>query len=116
MNFGYPEMMYQFNKIRFSGSLVEQLNQIDINELIINPERYIDKFGNFNESLINKTSKKYSSSEFGIIGDDEFLKRMVFPLNEVDSNPSGYQSDVNVLDGPDEISTRLWWDTGGSNF
>lgn len=62
MNFGYPEMMYQFNKIRFSGSLVEQLNQIDINELIINPERYIDKFGNFNESLINKTSKKYSSS------------------------------------------------------
>jgi len=62
MNFGYPEMMYQFNKIRFSGSLVEQLNQIDINELIINPERYIDKFGNFNESLINITSKKYSSS------------------------------------------------------
>ncbi|MGA0373691.1 MAG: SusD/RagB family nutrient-binding outer membrane lipoprotein, partial [Flavobacteriaceae bacterium] len=60
--------------------------------------------------------KNDSSSEFGIIGDDEFLKRMVFPLNEVDSNPSGYQSGVNALDGPDEISTRLWWDTGGSNF
>ena len=64
MNFGYPEMMYQFNKIRFSGSLVEQLNQIDINELILNSEKYIDKFGNFNESLINKTSKKYSNSSF----------------------------------------------------
>lgn len=64
MNFGYPEIIYQFNKISFSGSLVEQLNQIDINELIFNSEKYIDKFGNFNESFINKTSKKYINSSF----------------------------------------------------
>lgn len=64
MNFGYPEIIYQFNKISFSGSLVEQLNQIDINELILNSEKYIDEFGNFNESFINKTSKKYTNSSF----------------------------------------------------
>jgi len=64
MNFGYPEMIYQFNKIRFSGSLIEQLNQIDINELILNSEKYIDEFGNFNKSLISKESKKYTNSSF----------------------------------------------------
>ena len=36
MNFLYPEIQHQYNKYKFSGSLVEQLNQIDVNDLISN--------------------------------------------------------------------------------
>ena len=59
MNFIYPEIQFQVNKIRFNGSLVEQFNQIDINDLIINSEKYLDNMGNFNKNLIQKKSKEY---------------------------------------------------------
>lgn len=59
----------------------------------------------------------YSNSDFGIIADDDFMKRMVFPVAEKTNNPSGYASGVSALgSGGDLISTRLWWDTGGANF
>ena len=64
MNFGYPEIQYQFNKLRFNDSLVEQLNQIDINDLIINSSKYFDNLGNFNKSQIEKSSKDYKNSSF----------------------------------------------------
>jgi hypothetical protein len=43
MNFGYPELIYQYNKIKFNDSLVEKLNQIDINDLILNTRKYINQ-------------------------------------------------------------------------
>ena len=61
MNFVYPELQFQVNKIRFNGSLMDQLNQIDINELIVNSGKYLDKAGNFNKNLIQKESKKYKT-------------------------------------------------------
>ena len=44
------------------------------------------------------------------------MKRMVFPVGERTSNAKGYTDAVSKLGGPDEIGTRLYWDTGGSNF
>ena len=44
------------------------------------------------------------------------MKRMVFPVGEKTNNASGYSDAVSKLGGPDEINTRLYWDTGGSNF
>ena len=41
MNFIYPEIHYQYTKYQFSGSLVEQLNQIDVNDLISNLKKYL---------------------------------------------------------------------------
>jgi hypothetical protein len=60
--------------------------------------------------------KNDSNSDFGVIAADDFMKRMVFPVGERTSNASGYASGVSALGGPDEIGTRLWWDTGGPNF
>ena len=57
-----------------------------------------------------------SNSDFGVIADDDFMKRMVFPVGERTSNAKGYTDAVSKLGGPDEIGTRLYWDTGGSNF
>jgi hypothetical protein len=57
-----------------------------------------------------------SNSDFGVVPADEFMKRMVFPVGEKTNNASGYSDAVSKLGGPDEINTRLYWDTGGSNF
>jgi hypothetical protein len=31
-------------------------------------------------------------------------------------NPDGVADAVTKMGDPDNIATRLWWDTGGSNF
>ena len=75
MNFLYPEILYQYTKYQFSGSLVEQLNQIDVNDLISNSEKYFDELGNFNVELIKQSSKvKNTTSPVVNIPSDEILK------------------------------------------
>ena len=75
MNFLYPEIHYQYTNYQFSGSLVEQLNQIDVNDLISNSEKYFDELGNFNVELIKQSSKvKNTTSPVVNIPSDEILK------------------------------------------
>jgi hypothetical protein len=59
-----------------------------------------------------------SSPDHGVIADDDFLKRvpLFFGNSEQVNNPVGYADAVAKLGGEDLISTRLWWDTGGTNF
>jgi len=75
MNFAYPELQHQYNKFRFSGSLVEQLNQIDVNDLISNSDKYFDELGNFNVKLINQSSNgKKNTSSVVNLPSNEILK------------------------------------------
>jgi hypothetical protein len=60
--------------------------------------------------------KNESNSTWGIIGDEEFLKRMPFVEAERENNPQGVADATQKLGGPDLISTRLWWDVEGPNF
>lgn len=60
--------------------------------------------------------KNDSNSTWGIIADDDFLKRMPFIQAERENNPQGVSDASQKLGGPDEISSRLWWDTGEPNF
>tara|TARA_B100000959_G_C14790735_1_gene545481 strand:- start:160 stop:831 length:672 start_codon:yes stop_codon:yes gene_type:complete len=62
MNFGYPELIYQYNKIKFNDSLVEKLNQIDINDLILNTRKYINQVGDLNYDIIEESSKYYKEN------------------------------------------------------
>jgi len=74
MNFAYPEMQYQYDKFRFSGSLIEQLKQIDVNNLISNSEKIFDNLGNFNAAFIKKLSKVQNNSSSSLkISSDEIL-------------------------------------------
>ena len=57
-----------------------------------------------------------SSKDWGIIAPDDFIKRMPFITPERTGNPIGVAGATEKLGGPDLISTRLWWDTGGPNF
>lgn len=60
--------------------------------------------------------KNDSNADWGVIPADDFLRRMPFVNGERDNNPDGVADATQKLGGPDEIGTRLWWDTGGPNF
>lgn len=57
-----------------------------------------------------------SNSDWGIIPVGETIKRMPFVQTEREGNAAGVADATAKLGGPDEIGTRLWWDTGGPNF
>jgi len=61
-------------------------------------------------------AKNDSNSDWGVIADDDFLRRMPFVPGERNNNPAGVADATEKLGGPDEIGTHLWWDTGGPNF
>ncbi|MDT7830095.1 SusD/RagB family nutrient-binding outer membrane lipoprotein [Pricia sp. S334] len=57
-----------------------------------------------------------SNSDWGVIPEGEILRRMPFVQSERENNAAGVSDATAKLGGPDEIGTRLWWDTGGPNF
>jgi hypothetical protein len=61
-------------------------------------------------------SKNDSDATWGVIPANDFLKRLPFINAERNNNPAGVADATTKLGGPDEIGTRLWWDTGGPNF
>ncbi len=61
-------------------------------------------------------SKNDSDATWGVIPADQFIKRLPFVNAERNNNPEGVADATTKLGGPDLISTRLWWDTGGPNF
>ena len=60
--------------------------------------------------------KNDSNADWGVIPANDFLRRMPFVNGERTNNPQGVADATAKLGGPDEIGTRLWWDTGGPNF
>jgi hypothetical protein len=102
-----------------AGTNEEKLEKIMTQKWIAGYTNAIEPWADFRRTGYPKLPYNYqndSNSDFGVIADDDFIKRMVFPVGERTSNASGYASGVSALGGPDEIGTRLWWDTGGSNF
>jgi hypothetical protein len=57
-----------------------------------------------------------SSALYGVIADDDFLKRVVFTKGQRTDNAAAVSAATATMKGPDEIGTRLWWDTGAPNF
>lgn len=57
-----------------------------------------------------------SSPDWGVIPTGQILRRMPFVEAERNGNVQGVADATTKLGGKDEIGTRLWWDTGGSNF
>ena len=62
MNYCYPELIYQYNKLKLNGSITQQIKYLDIEELQLNINKIIDEKGNFD--LIKL--KKSKTSNFNI--------------------------------------------------
>lgn len=50
------------------------------------------------------------NSSNGLIPNGTFIKRLPFPQSEYQSNAAGVATGVNLLGGPDNGGTPLWWD------
>ena len=57
-----------------------------------------------------------SNQSGGVVDTDIQIRRIPFVDSELSTNPEGVSGAVSKLGGPDNGGTRLWWDTGGSNF
>ncbi|NLO02266.1 MAG: SusD/RagB family nutrient-binding outer membrane lipoprotein [Bacteroidales bacterium] len=89
-------------------------------------QKWLDAFLNANEiwsdhrrtgyPKLHYTPKNDSNEDWGIIGQEDFLKRMPFVFNERMNNSEGVAGAVAKLGGPDKISTRLWIHPEGPNF
>jgi len=89
-------------------------------------QKWINTFTNSMEAWVDMrrtgypklpyNSKNDSNDTWGIIGATDFIKRMPFTNEERTGNAEGVADATTKLGGLDKISTRLWWDTGASNF
>lgn len=63
-------------------------------------------------------AKNDSSPDWGVIAADQWIKRMPFVNAERTGNATAVADAATKLGSgaKDDIATRLWWDTGGSNF
>ena len=52
----------------------------------------------------------------GTIDTNIQIRRVNFVQSEINTNGENVQAAIRLLGGPDNGGTRLWWDTGGSNF
>jgi hypothetical protein len=49
-------------------------------------------------------------SENPDITPDQFIRRMPYLSTEVQTNPAAVTKAVQMLGGPDKVTTKLWWD------
>jgi hypothetical protein len=117
------------NNFTSRSSVTVAWNEADSDELKLEKiitQKWINNFTNANEAWADHrrtgypklpyNSKNDSSEDWGVVADDDFLRRMPFINNERNNNKEGVADATQKLGGPDEIGTRLWWDTGGPNF
>lgn len=57
-----------------------------------------------------------SNQSGGAVDTDIQIRRVPFVDSEKSTNAAGVAAAVSLLGGPDTGGTRLWWDTGASNF
>ena len=117
------------NSFNTRSSITVAWNEADGKELKLEKiltQKWIDGVSNSLEAWVDFRRTGYpklpynarndSNVEWGIIASDDFIKRMPFTNGERSGNAKAVAEATTYLGGPDKISTRLWWDTGGPNF
>ncbi|MCG6190055.1 SusD/RagB family nutrient-binding outer membrane lipoprotein [Maribellus maritimus] len=89
-------------------------------------QKWIASFSNPNEPWADFRRTGYpklphiydnqSVSTWGVVADDEWIRRMTFAVSQRNNNAEGIAAAAATMKGDDLITTRLWFDTGGSNF
>jgi hypothetical protein len=114
---------YAQNDFTASSTVTVAWNDADPLELKLEKiitQKWINNFTNTLESWcdfrrtgypkIPHVGRNASSPDWGVIPDDEWIKRMPFVNAERTGNPAAVAKATTMLGGPDLISTRLWWD------
>ncbi len=99
-------------------------NEVKLEKIIT--QKWINAYTNSIEPWVDHRRTGYpklpfnyqndSNADWGVIPADDFLRRQVFVTSQRENNADAVSEATGFLGGPDEIGTRLWWDTGGPNF
>ncbi|PCI36065.1 MAG: SusD/RagB family nutrient-binding outer membrane lipoprotein [Flavobacteriaceae bacterium] len=99
-------------------------NEVKLEKIIT--QKWINGYTNSIEAWVDHRRTGYpklpynykndSNADWGVIPADDFLRRLVFVNSQRTDNAAAVSEATGFLGGPDEIGTRLWWDTGAPNF
>ena len=113
-NYTYPSDV----KIAFdeSGSNEEQLEQIITQKWIAMFPDGQEAWSEFRRTGYPRVFPVVVNNSGGDIDTDIQIRRINFVDTEKNTNGENVDAAVGMLKGPDTGGTRLWWDTGLSNF
>jgi hypothetical protein len=129
IDYNDPKASGSINDFVSRSTVTVKWNEADSKELKLEKiitQKWIAGFYNPNEPWADfrrtgypklpNVYKNDSNADWGIIPAGEWIKRMPFVNAERTGNVAGITDATAKLGGPDNIATRLWFDTGGSNF
>ena len=98
------------------GSNEENLERIITQKWIAMFPDGQEAWSEFRRTGYPKIFPSVANNSGGTIDTNIQVRRLPFPASERNTNPEGITQARALLGGPDNGGTRLWWDTGGSNF
>jgi hypothetical protein len=129
IDYNDPKATGSVNDFVSRSTVTVKWNEADSNELKLEKiitQKWIAGFYNPNEPWADfrrtgypklpNVYKNDSNADWGVIPAGEWIKRMPFVNAERTGNVAGIADATTKLGGPDNIATRLWWDTGKANF
>ncbi|MFT4611886.1 MAG: hypothetical protein ACJA1H_001313 [Glaciecola sp.] len=99
-----------------AGTNEEQLEQIITQKWIAMFPDGQEAWSEFRRTGYPRLFPVVINNSGGTIDTDIQIRRINFVQGEVNTNGDNVQTATGYLNGPDNGGTRLWWDTGGSNF
>ena len=124
-----PKYDGKINSFTSRSTVTVKWNEADSNELKLEKiitQKWIAGFYNPNEPWadfrrtgypkIPTVYKNDSNSDWGVIPEGEWIKRMPFVSSERTGNVAGVADATSKLGGPDNIATRLWFAPDKANF
>jgi hypothetical protein len=105
-------------KIAFnpSGTNEEKLEQIITQKWIAMFPDGQEAWSEFRRTGYPRIFPVVINNSGGKIDTDIQIRRINFVANEINTNTENVTTATGYLNGPDNGGTRLWWDTGASNF
>ena len=129
IDYNDPKSTGAVNDFVSRSTVTVKWNEGDSNELKLEKiitQKWIAGFYNPNEPWADfrrtgypklpNVYKNDSNADWGVIPAGEWIKRMPFVNAERTGNVAGITDATAKLGGPDNIATRLWFDTGKANF
>ncbi|HEA21135.1 hypothetical protein LCGC14_1225950 [marine sediment metagenome] len=96
--------------VAFETDSERQLEQIITQKWIANYGSGVESWAELRRTGYPKQYERVLSDNPNV-GPDEIISRMIYPSSEYDTNLEELQKAIdNLLGGPDEASTKLWWD------
>jgi len=99
-----------------AGTNEEQLEQIITQKWIAMFPDGQEAWSEFRRTGYPRIFPVVINNSGGTIDTNTQIRRINFVSGEVNTNGSNVNTAVGYLNGSDDGGTRLWWDTGGSNF